>query len=188
MHIKISETILYIIKVLKHVLFPYMSCINKIGKRTNELSNRFEISLEFIVSRQSYCVYSFAATKDTDAIEVRKRGRVVFARVGVGSRIESAMWVTRKLLVVVVVCWSFRQPSCVLRPAAGRCVGVVIPWRGDSVSGHGKDPILHVLFHTRFSRVVTSSCLSVHNAERKTFLYLVYTYWSDLYLFLNKLK
>lgn len=70
-----------------HFIFFCISCINKIEKRTDELSNRSEILLEFIVSWQSYCTRSFVAARDTDAIEERarerKRKRIVFACVGV---------------------------------------------------------------------------------------------------------
>lgn len=56
-------------------------------------------------------MYLFAATRDTDAIGERKReaGGWVGRERKRGfawewDRIESAMWITRKLLVVVVVC------------------------------------------------------------------------------------
>jgi len=42
-----------------------------------------------------------------------------------------------------------------MRPAAGRCVGVVIPRRGGPVPGLEKDPLhppLHVSFHVLFMR------------------------------------
>jgi len=70
----------------------------RLKKETNELYNRSEILIEFIIS----CAFVHYAASERYRGNWRESESCL--RAWEWGRIENAMWVTRKLLVVAVVC------------------------------------------------------------------------------------